>query len=167
MLKSIRNIVNENVLQTVYNSLIMSHFNYCDVVWGNCGVTNQKVLQKIQNRAARIINHAKWDSSAEENLSKLNWITLDQKRNDNIAIMMFKILSGHAPAYLSQRFSFRNHGYNTRSGSLHLDIPQPKTESMKRSFVYRGAVCWNSLSHEQQQYPTLSRFKQILTNQRH
>lgn len=167
MLKSIRNIVNENVLQTVYNSLIMSHLNYCDVVWGNCGVNNQNVLQKVQNRAARIINHAKWDSPSEENLNKLNWITLDQKRNDNIAIMMFKILNGHAPAYLSQKFSFRNHGYNTRSGSLHLNVPQPKTDSMKRSFAYRGAVCWNSLPHEHQQCTTLSTFKRILTNHKH
>ena len=145
----------------------MSHLNYCDVVWGNCGVNNQNVLQKVQNRAARIINHAKWDSPSEENLNKLNWITLDQKRNDNIAIMMFKILNGHAPAYLSQKFSFRNHGYNTRSGSLHLNVPQPKTDSMKRSFAYRGAVCWNSLPHEHKHCTTLSTFKRILTNHKH
>ena len=167
MLKSIRNIVNKNVLLTVYNSIIMSHLNYCDVVWGNCGVTNQKVLQKVQNRAARIINNAEWNSSATENLSKLNWLTLDKKRKENIAVMMHKILSGRAPDYLIEKFSFREHGHNTRSGSLHLNIPRPKTEALKRSFVYRGASSWNSLSHEQQQCTSLSRFKRILTNERH
>ena len=66
--------------------------------------------------------------------------------------MMFKILSGRAPDYLIEKFSFRHggHGHNTRSGSLHLNIPRPKTEAMKRSFVYRGASSLNSLSHEQQ-----------------
>ena len=89
MLKSIRNIVNKNVLLTVYNSLIMSYLNYCDAVWGNCGVTNQNVLQKLQNRAARVINNAEWNSSANENLSKLNWLTLDEKRKENVAIKRF------------------------------------------------------------------------------
>ena len=163
MLKSIRNIVNKNILLTVYNSLIMSHLSYCDVVWGNCGVTNQNVLQKFQNRAARVINNAEWNSSATENLGILNWLTLDEKRKENIAIMMFKILSGRAPEYLIDKFSFREHGYNTRSGSLHLNIPHPKTEALKRSFVYRGALYWNSLTHDQQQCTSLSRFKRFLT----
>ena len=102
----------------------MSHLNYCDVVWGNCGVTNQKVLQKVQNRAARIINNAEWNSSATENLSQLTWLTLDKKRKENIAVMMYKILSGRAPDYLIEKLSFREHGHNTRSGSLHLNIPK-------------------------------------------
>ena len=47
--------------------------------------------------------------------------------------MMHEILSGRAPDYLIEKFSFREHGHNTRSGSLHLNIPRPKTEAMKRS----------------------------------
>ena len=164
MLKSIRNIVNEQVLKIVYNSLIMSHLNYCDVIWANCGVTNQNILQKIQNRAARIINNTEWRSSATENLSKLNWLTLEQKRKDNIAIMMFKILIGLAPPYLTEKFTFRDSSYNTRSGSFNLNIPRPKTESMKRSFLYRGAMCWNSLAPELRQCPSLGSFKSILVN---
>ena len=39
MLKSITNIVNENEMKLVYNSLVLSHLNYCDVVWGGCGST--------------------------------------------------------------------------------------------------------------------------------
>ena len=111
-----------------------------------------------------IINSAEWNSSATENLSKLNWLTLDEKRKENVAIMMFKILSGLAPNYLIEKFSFREHGYNTRSGSLHLNVPRPKTESMKRSFVYRGASSWNCLPIEQQQCTSLGRFKRILAN---
>ena len=80
MLKSIRNIVDERDLLIVYNSLVMSHFNYCDVVWGNCGVGNQKVIQKLQNRAARIINHSPWHSSATENLRKLKWVNTGRKQ---------------------------------------------------------------------------------------
>ena len=142
MLKSIIHIVNKNVILTVYNSLIMSHLKYCDVIWGNGGVTNQKVLQKGQNRAARVINNAEWNSSATENLSKLNWLTLDEKRKENIAIMMFKILSGRPQDYLIEKFSFREHVHNTRSSSLHLhtSIPRPKTEAHTHTYR-RARVC--------------------------
>ena len=166
MLKSIRNIVNERVLQIVYNSLILAHLNYCDIIWGNCGVINQNILQKVQNRAARIINNTPWHSSASDNLGKLNWLTLQQMRNENVAIMMFKILSGNAPPYLTEKFIYRNCMYNTRSGSLNLIIPQPKTESMKRTFVYRGASYWNSLANELQGCTSLGSFKRNLSNYR-
>ena len=29
--------------------------NYCSIVWGNCGETLSEKLQKLQNRAARIL----------------------------------------------------------------------------------------------------------------
>ena len=43
------------VLQTLYRSLIECHFRYRDIVWGNYGETVINKLQKIQNRAARIM----------------------------------------------------------------------------------------------------------------
>ena len=33
-------------------SLVQSHFDYCSLVWGNCGKTSSNKLQKLQNRAA-------------------------------------------------------------------------------------------------------------------
>ena len=51
-------------------------------------------------------------------LPKLNWLTLDKKRKENIAVMMHNILSGRAPDYLIEKFSFREHGHNTRAGYI-------------------------------------------------
>lgn len=38
------------------------------------------------------------------------------------------------------------HNYNVRCSEHNLLIPRPKTEALKKSFVYRGAVWWDSLS---------------------
>ena len=105
LLKSIRNIVGKDTLKLVYNALILSHLSYCDVIWGNCGKCLQNDLQKIQNRAARIINDIPWDSSGSYNLNKLGWDTLEQKGKENIALMTFNILNKKSPSYLIDTFS--------------------------------------------------------------
>ena len=44
-------------LRCIHNALIQSHFDYCNIDWGNkgnCGKTLSDRLQKLQNRAARV-----------------------------------------------------------------------------------------------------------------
>ena len=165
MLKTISNIVDKDTMLLVYNALVLSHLSYCDVVWGNCGKCLQNNLQKIQNRAARIINNTPWDSSGNYNLNKLGWDTLEKKRKKNIALMMFDILNKNGPSYLSNKFVFKERPYNTRSGNLCIDTIKPKTESAKRTFLYRGATLWNSLTHEiqgaQSKYKFNNRLKRL------
>ena len=37
-IKRIRHVIPFNVLINVYDSLIQPHFDYCNVVWSNCGI---------------------------------------------------------------------------------------------------------------------------------
>ena len=46
----------QRLLSIVYTTtLIQSQFDYSDIVWGNCGKTLFDRLQKLQNRAARVL----------------------------------------------------------------------------------------------------------------
>ena len=48
----------------MYRGTVEPHLrNYCSV-WGACGGTRLQVLQKLQNRAARIVTNSSYDSSA-------------------------------------------------------------------------------------------------------
>ena len=40
---------------SVFNAFILSNFNYCSLVWHNCGVTNSRKLEKIQERGLRFV----------------------------------------------------------------------------------------------------------------
>ena len=145
MLKTVKPYVDKPTLQMVYNAIVSSHLNYCDSVWDNCGVTLSNKLQKVQNRGARIINGSSWDSSGKQNLSKLNWISLVDKREENTAKMMLKILNNQAPQYLCDKFSYIDKKYNTRQSKLNVNKIQPHNNSGKRTFQFRGAQVWNSL----------------------
>ena len=53
---------------------VQPHFDYCQVVWGNCNATLASELQKLQqNRAARILTFSCYDAYANPLLDKLSW----------------------------------------------------------------------------------------------
>ena len=72
-LKRARDFVPFETLITIYNSLIQPYFDYCNEVWGNCGKTLATKLQKLQNRAPRIITRSNYDSDADSILETLKW----------------------------------------------------------------------------------------------
>ena len=59
--------------------------------------------------------------------------------------MMFKSLNGLAPVYLRDLFSERHTDYDLRDCFRKLNLPKPRTDYLKLSFVYSGALLWDSL----------------------
>ena len=50
-------------------------------------------LQKVQNRAARVIAFSNYDCSTDELLRMVNWVELDRQRLVDKAILMYKIVN--------------------------------------------------------------------------
>ena len=61
-LKRVRPYVAIKTLETIYKSFIQPHFDYCDMVWSNLNVKQSLRLQKLQNKAARVILSANYDA---------------------------------------------------------------------------------------------------------
>ena len=61
-IKRVRHLVPQATLQLIYQALIHPHFNYCNTVWGNCGITLR--LNRVQNRAARVLTFSDDDEDA-------------------------------------------------------------------------------------------------------
>ena len=74
---------------------------------------------------------------------------------------MFKIFNNDCPTYLRERFHRTSeiHDYNLRGSNYDLQLPLPKTNFLKRSFSYRGAMAWNQLSNETREMGNLTSFK--------
>lgn len=54
-IKGVRNLVPRETLIMIYKALIQPYFDYCSSVWGSIDVCHSERLQKLQNRAARLI----------------------------------------------------------------------------------------------------------------
>ena len=76
-LKRVRSFVPHETLRSIFMSLVQPHFDYCNSVWGCCGKTLASKLQKLQNRAARILTYSNYDANADNLIKKLGWIKLD------------------------------------------------------------------------------------------
>ena len=84
---------------TIKNSLIQPLFDYCDVVWDSLPAAGDSILQKLQNRAARVITHQGYDMRSNEIRKTLNWKTLAEMQDIHKLTMMYKILNNLAPNY--------------------------------------------------------------------
>ena len=96
-IKQLRPFVSLETLHVIYQALIQPHFDYCNVVWGNCGKTLSNKLQKLQNRAMRVLTFSNFDADANSLLEKLGWDDLNQQHQFQKALMVFKSLNNLAP----------------------------------------------------------------------
>ena len=64
-LKHAKSILPKETPKTKYTSIVETHFRYCCSVWGCCGLTEFKRLQKLQNRAARIVSGSSFDAQSQ------------------------------------------------------------------------------------------------------
>ena len=100
-IKRIRSFVPPSTLHYIYNALIQSHFDYCNLVWGNCGKTLFDRLQKLQNCAARVLTNSSYDADANPLIRQLDWRDLSTQLQIQKALMVYKSLNGLVPEYLS------------------------------------------------------------------
>ena len=73
MLRRMKAFVLKSTLITIFKALILPHFDYCSLVWDNCSKYLLDKLQKMQNRAARVITGRSYDISSSTVLRGLNW----------------------------------------------------------------------------------------------
>ena len=103
-IKRVKPFVPQSTLLNIYNSLVQPHFDYYSLVWGNCGKTLSNKLQKLQNRAARVITSSNFDVDVDSLFHKLSWKDLESQRQIQNALMVFKSLKGLVPEYLTSLF---------------------------------------------------------------
>ena len=61
------------------------------------------------------------------------------------AILMCKVVNSLTPTYLQDLFFPRVSHYRLRDSDGKLYVPKPRTDYLKHSLNYSGAVLWNSL----------------------
>ena len=147
---------------TLYNSLIASHFNYGDTVWGGCNIKNKNKLQRTQNCVIKNMLGMQTRDSSEEALSKANLLSLENKRQVHDAVYVQKALSGKLPVKICQQYQEHQSRRNFRSAEKQiLAIPTHKTENYKNSPLYRSIAAWNNTPTDIKKLET-STFKQKL-----
>ena len=143
----------------IYKGLIEPHFDYCSVVWDGLSQQLCEKLQKLQNRAARVITKSSYNTNSSYLLNSLSWDNLSVRRTKQKANLMYKCVNKLAPNYLCNMFTMRTLPFDLRDASQKLYLPKPRTDYLKRSFSYSGASLWNDLPEDIRTTKSLRNFK--------
>ena len=102
IIRRLRDIVDYNTLITIYKSIIQPHFDYCSQVWGCLGKVLSDKLQRLQNRAFRIITREGYETRSKDILNKVGFPDLKTRREQQLATLMYKIKHKMLPNYLTR-----------------------------------------------------------------
>ena len=163
-LKRVKHLLPQETLITMYFSLVLPYFDYASTVWETCAKGMTDKLQTLQNRAARVITSSNYEIRSSDILKRLNWENLETRRSKQLAVLMYKIMNGSTPEYLSRIFTHISsvHSHNLRNSTHNTFVPRPRTEAGRSSLHYRGAVLWNSLTLDIKSKTSLNSFKNSL-----
>ena len=113
------------------------------IVWGNCCKTLFDRLQKLQNRASRVLTFSRYDADTNRLFRQLNWKDLGTQFQ--IQNFKCKSLNDLVPGYLSPKFVKRYETrYSLSDSAKKLIVPFPRTNFLKNTFSYSGAVLWTA-----------------------
>ena len=122
-------------------------------------------LQKLQNRAARILTYTRKYDHITPVLKSLHWLPVEQRVTFKLLLLTFKALHDLAPSYLSELLTWHEPtAYRLRSGQRRILFKPSyrlKTFGFRR-FEYAGPHLWNSLPDTLRHETNLDRFKRGL-----
>lgn len=145
----------------VFNSFILSNFNYCPIAWHFCNQASTNKMERIQERALRFINDD-FSSSVQELLTLNNRSFLHVERLKTMASEVFKILHKQSPEYLHDLINFRDSSFNFRKQNLAVQPRVKGTRYGLRSFRHEAVKLWNSLPNNIRTADSYPHFRRLL-----
>ena len=163
-LRHAKSFLPKETLQTLYKGIVEPHLRYCCSFWGCAGLTEINQLQKLQNRAARIVTNSSFDAPSRPLIQGLGWKTVNELIVGEAKTMVFKSLNILAPQYLCDLFTRDSlcSSYSLRNTGTDLRLSKKRSSNGQRCFSYRGTKLRNGLSTESKQATSLYSFKKTI-----
>jgi len=123
--RRVRPFVSMHTAIKIYKGLIEPHFDYCSAVWDGLTQELSEKLQKLQNRAIRVITKYSYNTSSRFLINSLGWDSLSVRG----ASLMYKCINNLAQAYLCNLFVQRTTNYDIRDAKKKYKLIAPKTKN--------------------------------------
>ena len=94
----------------IYQCIIQPRLDYAITLWGFTSQLNLSRVQRLQNRAARIItgNFDYINVRGIDIVKRLQWMNVIERRDYFVALTIFKCIRGMAPTYISDCITICN-----------------------------------------------------------
>ncbi len=163
-IRKIRPFLTEHAAQLLVQALVISRLDYCNALLAGLPSNTIKLLQMIQNAAARLVFNEPKRAHVTPLFVSLHWLPVAARIQFKTLMLAYRTTSGSAPAYfhslLRIYFPSRSPSYfhsllriyiasrSLRSASeRRLVVPSQRgSKSLSRTFSFTVPDCWNNLS---------------------
>ena len=101
----LRNFIPKSAMLHIYNSLVLSYLNYGLIVWSG----QSKHLAKLQKRAVRLVNNAKYNSHTSILFKNDNILYIKDMCALHDYAFCYKVYHKLTPQYFINKFLFSSH----------------------------------------------------------
>ena len=166
----IRRYLDRDMLHQVVRALVLSRIDYCNLLLNACSEKDLDRLQRLQNRAARLICSTSIREHITPVLRDLHWLKIRQRIKFKTALYVYKCINNHGPQYISEFLSpYHSHIDSQHSKRLRstsdetkLFIPRAHSVLSRKSFSVFAPRLWNSISIHIRECTSISGFKKQL-----
>ena len=136
---------------------------YATVIWYPLNKTQAKEIEKVQERATKLIPSLRKIESYEERLKTLKLTTLAYRRDRADMLQVFRIMKGIDNIDPEQFFTLSEKPHHdTRGHELTIDKPRATSKIRLNSFSQRVINPWNKLPDKAIKCNELIPFKKAL-----
>lgn len=152
-----RQFLSSDIKKLLCESLILSIFNYADILYGPCLTSQYKQkIQKVQNSCLRLIFGIRRRLPISHKLKEIGWLNMYNRRTLHAANTFHKIIVSKTPLYLYRKITYRTHVHNLNIRHKSILPPPPfRLELFRRCFSCHVCAIYNnvpnslkSVSHE-------------------
>ena len=95
-IKQIRRYVDQDCLRSLVHAhaFITSRLDYCNSLYAHCNVSTQQRLQRVQNRAARLVLNALPRAPSLPLLQQLHWLPIEARVQYKLCSLMYRVTHG-------------------------------------------------------------------------
>lgn len=149
---------------SVYYAYIHSHLVHLSAIWGATGSTRIMQLQRLQNKAIRLIFYQEYrgsDASTEDLRKKYGILQVADLIRYEFCMSIYKVQNRLLKTSFSLATTSDNHGYHTRRRS-HVQLPRSRTNHSRSSVWHEGVNMFNSLPSPLRHATSILVFKRLL-----
>jgi len=155
--------MNTDKKRLIMKAFINSQFGYCPLVWMNHSRKLNNKINKIHERALRIV-YDDANSSFKELLTKDNSVTIHDRNLQVLVTEMFKIKKGISPEIMGDVFKPRECRYNLRNMSDFKSHCVKTVHFGTETVSFLGPKLWNILPNEFKEIDDINAFKTKIKN---
>jgi len=160
ILYRLKQILPGNTLFSLYNSLVLPHIHYCNIIWAdqnNCSLSKIHIKQK---KIIRICTNSPFLAHSPPLFASLNTLTVHDIHRLQLAIFMYKHYNNLLPDIFSDYFTKSNVIYHYFTRHSHMYRPFNFRTDLARNTIRRqGPLMWRSISPTIRDSSTLYYFK--------